>query len=105
VQSQQVGVLRSNCADSLDRTNVVQSLFGRKAAEATLRSLLFLDRDQGIETAFPEVSCPYSMLSFFAISSFLILSFSAFILSFSALNLSLLDCYRAHKRAVFSMSV
>jgi hypothetical protein len=58
VQSQQVGVLRTNCVDCLDRTNVVQSLFARKAAEATLRSLLLLDKEQGIEDAFPEVrSC------------------------------------------------
>jgi len=32
VASQQTGVFRTNCMDNLDRTNVVQSLFARRAA-------------------------------------------------------------------------
>jgi hypothetical protein len=31
VQSQQLGVIRTNCMDNLDRTNVVQSLFARRS--------------------------------------------------------------------------
>jgi len=30
VQQRQLGVLRTNCMDNLDRTNVVQSLFARR---------------------------------------------------------------------------
>ncbi|XP_024545683.1 phosphoinositide phosphatase SAC8 [Selaginella moellendorffii] len=35
----QLGVIRTNCVDCLDRTNVTQSLFGRKALETQLRHL------------------------------------------------------------------
>lgn len=39
VQLKQTGVLRSNCIDCLDRTNVVQSVFARKLLLKTLHSL------------------------------------------------------------------
>jgi hypothetical protein len=40
VVSEQSGVLRTNCMDNLDRTNVVQSLFARRAALATVPGAL-----------------------------------------------------------------
>ena len=36
IQKSQKGVIRTNCMDCLDRTNVVQSAFGQKALEAQL---------------------------------------------------------------------
>ena len=47
--SKQSGVLRTNCMDCLDRTNVVQSAVGRRALELQLKSEgidLFLQKDQ-----------------------------------------------------------
>jgi hypothetical protein len=39
LQSRQTGILRTNCMDCLDRTNVVQSFYGRKSLETQLRSV------------------------------------------------------------------
>lgn len=53
--SMQRGVMRTNCIDCLDRTNVVQALLARKALEELLRALLLLPAGQGIGEAFPGV--------------------------------------------------
>jgi hypothetical protein len=37
LESKQCGILRTNCMDCLDRTNVVQSAFGRRALELQLK--------------------------------------------------------------------
>ncbi|RYG48233.1 hypothetical protein EON67_07795 [archaeon] len=47
VESVQKGVLRTNCMDNLDRTNVVQSLFARQAALAAVPSALERARREG----------------------------------------------------------
>ena len=58
---QQVGVMRVNCIDCLDRTNVVQGLLGRKHLEATLARAGLLPPGAALETAFPAVS--YALLA------------------------------------------
>lgn len=55
VKRRQSGVFRTNCVDCLDRTNVVQGMLGRKALEAFLESLDFLDSGDLLSTAFPKV--------------------------------------------------
>ena len=50
----QSGVIRTNCVDCLDRTNVVQGLLARKALEAACRSLELLPRHDSLH-AFPLV--------------------------------------------------
>ena len=54
---QQAGVMRVNCIDCLDRTNVVQGLLGRKHLEATLARAGLLPPGAMLETAFPAVRC------------------------------------------------
>lgn len=46
----QVGVVRTNCIDCLDRTNVTQSMIGRKMLEFQLRRLGVFDADETIST-------------------------------------------------------
>ena len=74
----QTGVVRTNCIDCLDRTNVVQGLLGRLALEAQLRQLGSGDDDgvadqlagrgavmsstESLATAFPELEGPYKVL-------------------------------------------
>ncbi len=53
--AQQSGVMRINCIDCLDRTNVVQGLLGRKHLEATLARAGLLPPGATLETAFPAV--------------------------------------------------
>ena len=61
----QSGVMRVNCIDCLDRTNVVQGLLGRKHLEATLTRAGLLPPGAALETAFPAVrlqlSCAATM--------------------------------------------
>jgi hypothetical protein len=45
--ARQAGVLRTNCMDNLDRTNVVQSLFARRAALAAVPGALAKARASG----------------------------------------------------------
>jgi len=48
ILSRQSGVLRTNCVDCLDRTNVVQSVFARRALDKQLRELCgFVSPSQG----------------------------------------------------------
>ncbi|KAL6785044.1 TEF21 [Auxenochlorella protothecoides x Auxenochlorella symbiontica] len=54
VAGRQRGVFRTNCVDTLDRTNVVQGLLGRKALEATLRALGVLAPGAALAAAYPE---------------------------------------------------
>lgn len=46
----QLGVVRSNCIDCLDRTNVTQSMIGRKMLEFQLRRLGVFDAEETIST-------------------------------------------------------
>ncbi|KAL8133660.1 hypothetical protein AgCh_008921 [Apium graveolens] len=46
----QTGVVRSNCIDCLDRTNVTQSMIGRKLLEFQLRRLGVFDAEETIST-------------------------------------------------------
>lgn len=55
VRSQQKGVVRTNCVDCLDRTNVVQALLGRRALESLLSDLLLMDSGSTIAASFPQV--------------------------------------------------
>ncbi|KMZ76273.1 Phosphoinositide phosphatase SAC6 [Zostera marina] len=45
---EQSGVIRTNCIDCLDRTNVTQSMFGRKSLESQLREMGYLSKDETI---------------------------------------------------------
>ncbi|GAX76741.1 hypothetical protein CEUSTIGMA_g4188.t1 [Chlamydomonas eustigma] len=62
VVSKQMGVVRTNCIDCLDRTNVVQGMLGRKALEATLTSLGLLAKDATLPSAYPEVEKDFKIL-------------------------------------------
>lgn len=46
----QIGVVRTNCIDCLDRTNVTQSMVGRKMLELQLQRLGVFDADQKISS-------------------------------------------------------
>ncbi|CAI9110499.1 OLC1v1010544C1 [Oldenlandia corymbosa var. corymbosa] len=46
----QLGVVRTNCIDCLDRTNVTQSMLGRKMLEFQLRRLGIFDADETISS-------------------------------------------------------
>ncbi|XP_063948741.1 phosphoinositide phosphatase SAC7 isoform X1 [Daucus carota subsp. sativus] len=46
----QTGVVRSNCIDCLDRTNVTQSMIGRKMLESQLRRLGLFDAEETINS-------------------------------------------------------
>ncbi|CAA3005538.1 Phosphoinositide phosphatase SAC6 [Olea europaea subsp. europaea] len=46
----QLGVMRTNCIDCLDRTNVTQSMIGRKMLEFQLRRLGVFDAEETIST-------------------------------------------------------
>ena len=48
VTSQQCGVLRTNCMDNLDRTNVVQSLFARRSLLMQLGKNYLLSDDKNV---------------------------------------------------------
>ncbi|KAM6540477.1 hypothetical protein CsatB_004924 [Cannabis sativa] len=47
---EQLGVVRSNCIDCLDRTNVTQSMIGRKMLECQLRRLGIFGADETISS-------------------------------------------------------
>ncbi|GLC45996.1 hypothetical protein PLESTM_001812500 [Pleodorina starrii] len=47
VERRQVGVMRTNCIDCLDRTNVVQGVLGRKALECMLAALGIMPQSGG----------------------------------------------------------
>nr|XP_043633432.1 phosphoinositide phosphatase SAC6-like [Erigeron canadensis] len=46
----QVGIVRTNCVDCLDRTNVTQSMIGRKMLEIQLRRFGIFDAEETIST-------------------------------------------------------
>ena len=54
-RERQSGVVRTNCIDCLDRTNVVQGVLGRKHLESVLRRLQLLQPGTGLPEAFPGV--------------------------------------------------
>ena len=58
VRSQQKGVVRTNCVDCLDRTNVVQALLGRRTLESLLSDLLRMEAGGTLPPAFPQVLPP-----------------------------------------------
>ncbi|XP_076921799.1 phosphoinositide phosphatase SAC7-like [Bidens hawaiensis] len=47
---EQIGIVRTNCIDCLDRTNVTQSMIGRKMLELQLRRLGVFDADHTISS-------------------------------------------------------
>lgn len=49
VLQKQEGVLRTNCIDCLDRTNVTQSMFGRKVLEVQLIKLNLFQQSEKLE--------------------------------------------------------
>ena len=55
VHQRQSGVLRINCIDCLDRTNVVQGWLARKQLDALLTQLGLLQPGSSIKDTFPEV--------------------------------------------------
>ncbi|KAI3712783.1 hypothetical protein L1987_71348 [Smallanthus sonchifolius] len=46
----QIGIVRTNCVDCLDRTNVTQSMIGRKMMELQLQRLSIFDAEETIST-------------------------------------------------------
>ncbi len=52
---QQQGVFRTNCVDSLDRTNVVQGMLARKQLEMQLSRLDALPPNETLASYYPEV--------------------------------------------------
>lgn len=54
VRSQQTSVVRTNCMDCLDRTNVVQSMLARYTLNRMFHDLGILSRDQDFKTADPQ---------------------------------------------------
>ena len=54
-RERQSGIVRTNCIDCLDRTNVVQGVLGRKHLESVLRRLQLLQPGTGLPEAFPGV--------------------------------------------------
>ena len=69
-QQRQSGVLRINCIDCLDRTNVVQGWLARKQLDALLIQLGLLQPGSSIRDTFPEViDC--SLMAQFAHSLYL----------------------------------
>eukprot|EP00889_Picochlorum_renovo_P005155 jgi/Picre1/32185/NNA_007531.t1 len=53
--SRQTGVFRTNCIDTLDRTNVVQGMLARKSLEGVLHAKGLLAEGEGFSTAYPEL--------------------------------------------------
>ncbi|KAG2490107.1 hypothetical protein HYH03_011413 [Edaphochlamys debaryana] len=66
VVQRQSGVMRTNCIDCLDRTNVVQGVLGRKSLEAMLGALGLLPPSAGhplaLPEAFPQVEREFKIL-------------------------------------------
>ena len=65
VTSRQIGVVRTNCMDNLDRTNVVQSLFARQAVLAAIPGLLDASRRAGcsvLTSPFPDYEHKFNNL-------------------------------------------
>lgn len=54
-EASQSGVVRTNCIDCLDRTNVVQGLLGRKHLEAVLARAQLGTQGAALEVSFPQV--------------------------------------------------
>ncbi|CAL9207268.1 unnamed protein product [Musa hybrid cultivar] len=57
----QTGVVRTNCIDCLDRTNVTQSMIGRKMLESQLKRIGFFGSDDLI-TAYPFFDANFKIL-------------------------------------------
>jgi hypothetical protein len=53
--SRQTGVFRTNCIDTLDRTNVVQGMLARKSLEGVLHAKGLLAEGEGFSTAYPDL--------------------------------------------------
>jgi len=51
VISQQAGLIRTNCIDNLDRTNVVQTMFARHVLTQQLRKIGVFSKDDRVETS------------------------------------------------------
>lgn len=58
---QQHGVVRTNCIDCLDRTNVTQSMLGRKILESQLKRIGFLSAGESI-SSYPKFDSSYKIL-------------------------------------------
>jgi hypothetical protein len=58
----QTGVFRTNCIDTLDRTNVVQGLLARRALEAKLRRRGALAGGEALADAFPAVEVAFRVM-------------------------------------------
>ncbi|KAL4539610.1 hypothetical protein Ndes2526A_g02636 [Nannochloris sp. 'desiccata'] len=58
----QTGVFRTNCIDTLDRTNVVQGLLARRALEHVLRRQGFLSSEETLASRFPAVEVAFRVM-------------------------------------------
>ncbi|THU67093.1 hypothetical protein C4D60_Mb05t21020 [Musa balbisiana] len=59
--SGQTGVVRTNCIDCLDRTNVTQSMIARKALESQLKQIGIFGSDDSV-SAYPYFDASYKIL-------------------------------------------
>ncbi|XP_042387702.1 phosphoinositide phosphatase SAC6-like [Zingiber officinale] len=57
----QTGIVRTNCVDCLDRTNVTQSMIGRKMLESQLRRIGLFGPDDTI-SVYPDLDANYKIL-------------------------------------------
>jgi hypothetical protein len=62
VSSWQTGIFRSNCMDNLDRTNVVQSIFARRAILRQLSKVNILNSDNVLTTPFKRFEDIYKQI-------------------------------------------
>ena len=60
--SYQTGVIRTNCMDNLDRTNVVQSLFARRSLLMQLRKTALLKSEDVLNTPFKKFELSYKRI-------------------------------------------
>lgn len=84
IQSQQQGIFRTNCIDSLDRTNVVQGLIAKKSLQTQLQRLGLFALGERIEDhhdfsfIYRNGNDPYILLLFYLLSRLLLFWFSSF---------------------------
>ena len=58
----QIGVFRTNCIDTLDRTNVVQGMLARHALEALLKERELLSDGESLAVAFPHIEKAFRII-------------------------------------------
>lgn len=63
ITKRQSGVIRTNCVDCLDRTNVFQGVLGRKSLDDFLKDIGYMSAGASFATAFPAVRFIHEFVS------------------------------------------